>query len=304
MDDRSCAFLNLSPAEKSKLCEKFQTLGGLRAAIADGSIHRLDKGWGTEFVREVSNALAAYDKDHPLVSETAAEKERDRQLLAAENEKTRLHATAENDKNRRTQWGVGKLAFVGAVVAALIGGAFLLRSQSEKKNEAAENRKPRNDLKETGLHKTKDELDSEGQQRKSKDGLTNPVYVEPPQTTYAETDFIKDWRKATSDDQLDSLFRKIEKTSFPDWDCTYTGTVSLSSDVEQCVMVIFDSDPNLVGWCFLPKGESAARFKAVNEGDALKVSGAAKQLNKSGLRISHCRITAVASEPSASLKKK
>ncbi len=124
MDDRSCALLSLSKPKKQKVCEKFSTLEALRAAIADASIHQLDKGWGPEFVREVTNAVVAFDKQNPVVSETATEKEKDRQ-----------HLSAENDKNRKTEWKKTKLAVGGTVSAALIGGGFLWWTHGPEKKD-------------------------------------------------------------------------------------------------------------------------------------------------------------------------
>jgi hypothetical protein len=253
MDDRSSALLNLSAAKKTKVCEKFPTLGGLRAAIADGSIHQLDKGWGPEFVREVSNALAAYDKDHPLVSESTTEKEKDRQ-----------HLSAENEKNRNTQWGVAKVGFRGLIVAALIGAVALWWNHEPEK-------KDRSGLTETMLIKRP----AAEEERKPRVGLTEPVLrkeLEVPPDMLEQPEFLAQWKKAhdKGPTALAEFAKANQRGRVKNWKCKFLNVMTTSPTASiQGIKVAFDDDEVLIGTCFLPEGDKSARFRDVNPGTPL-----------------------------------
>jgi hypothetical protein len=286
MDDRSCALLNLSSVKKQKVCAKFSTLEALRVAIADGSIHKLDRGWGTEFVREVENALAAYDKDHPLSCDVATEKDKDRTHLSTENEKTRAHATAENERNRKTDWRKALLAAAVAIVVGILGLKWYSRAPEEKPD--------RSKLPETTLHKHAEA----GEVRKSRDALTEPVLhkqadSQPEPDTLNQEQFLPKWKKAREDGTtaLAEFAKANQRGRVKEWKCTFMNVMTTSANAKfQGIEVAFDDDETLIGTCFLPEGDKSSRFSGVDHGTPLiLVAGNRQMITHDAAQFSDCQ---------------
>ena len=131
MDDRSSRLLPLSEAEKGKLHPHLHTIDAVRLAVKDGSLATRLKGCGKEFTRKVENALAKFDEQNPSPEKAVDEKVKDRQFTAGENR-----------WNRKVQVG-------GFILAAAVAIGVAIYNNSSKKDEAAENRKPHDERKET-----------------------------------------------------------------------------------------------------------------------------------------------------------